>query len=142
MITGSQLRETNREMAEVAAREGKRPFEVYASDWTDYIQSIDSGGRPPTLQWVHLAPDYVEELYPGEYEVIETLFVDKTCFDLYDAGGPALSIYGLVRRGQALSQVNGNMFATIHDEGQFQIYITLYRRIGSRQCQEEFPWAI
>jgi len=126
-------------MAEVAAREGKRPFEVYASDWTDYIRNIDRGRRPK-LRWVHLAPEYVEELYPGEYEVIETLFVDKTCLDLYDAGGPALSVYDLVRKGQELSQVHGNMFASIHDEGQFQIYITLYRRIGSRQ--EEFSWQI
>ena len=139
MQTGTQLRETNREMAEVAAREGKRPFEVYASDWTDYIRNIDRGRRPK-LRWVHLAPEYVEELYPGEYEVIETLFVDKTCLDLYDAGGPALSVYDLVRKGQELSQVHGNMFASIHDEGQFQIYITLYRRIGSRQ--EEFSWQI
>lgn len=140
MITGSQLRETNREMAEVAAREGKRPFEVYASDWTDYIRGIDRGRRPRLQGWVHLAPEYVDELYPGEYEVIETLFVDKTCLDLYYAGGPALSVYDMVRKGKELSQVNGNMFATIHDEGQFQIYITLYRRIGSRQG--EFSWQL
>lgn len=133
MITGSALREMNREMAEVAAREGKRPFEVLPSDWQDYIQAIDNGRGTPKFQWVQLAPEYVEELYPGEYEVVETFFVDKTGWNPYDAGGPAMSIYQLVSKGRELSEEHGTLFATIHDEGQFQIYITLYSRGGPNQ---------
>jgi len=140
MITGSQLRENNRVMAEVAAKEGKRPFEVYVYDWQDYIQTINNSGRPPKLQWAQLAPEYVEELYPGEYEIIETLFVDKSGLDLFDAGGPALSIYQMLSKGQELSKEHGNMFATVHDQGQFQIYVTLYKKSGV--LQEEFPWQV
>jgi len=142
MMSAESIRELNREMAEVAAREGRRPFEVLPSDWRDYIQAIDNGRGTPKFQWLHLAPEFVEELYPGEYEVVETFFVDKTGWNPYDAGGPAMSIYQLMSKGLELSEEHGTLFATIHDEGQFQIHITLYIRGGYRQAQEEFPWVV
>ena len=128
MMSLETIQEMNREAAAQNARLNRRPLLMEDFDWTDAAAKIQTG-IAPNFGFPHMAPEYVDEYYPNEFEVVDTLFCDKGGFSLFDAGGPALSINAMVQKGIALTTEHGALFWTIHDEGQFQIYISAYRRV-------------
>jgi len=129
MMSLETIKEMNREAAAENARLNRRPLLMEDFDWADAAEKIEQGSAP-FFGFPHMAPEYVDEYYPNEFEVVDTLFCDKGGLSLFDAGGPALSINDMVQRGIALTTEHGALFWTIHDEGQFQIYISAYRKIN------------
>lgn len=117
----------NREAAERAAKQNRRPAGMTLDDWHSDLVKLDAGQKP-RWSWVSLAPGWVQELYPDEYEKIETFFVDK-------AGasntGPAMGSRELIHEGLRLTGEHGTtLYWTIHSEGQFQLFVTAFKKNG------------
>jgi hypothetical protein len=129
MMGIDEIRRMNKEAAERAAAAGSRPFGMNDDDFVVTIEDIDNGRGVGGFAFPALAPEYVEELYPGEYELIDTFFTDKGQFSLTDAGGPAHSIKSFSQAAlDLIREKNESLYFTIHDEGQFQLYISAFRR--------------
>lgn len=118
MMSHESIRALSREAAEAAADEGRVPFTVGREDLEDWRSVLDSG-KAPRLPFPNLG-DY----RPEGYELVDWHFVDKTGFDLWDAGGPALSVGELITE----KLLAGRAYAIIR-EGQFQLYLGEFRKI-------------
>jgi hypothetical protein len=82
------------------------------ADWQDRI----SRGIAPRFPFPQLG-DYC----PPGWELLTELFVDSLGWDLFDAGGPALSIAEFINRLEPGAGYG------ITDVGQFQLYVGVFR---------------
>ena len=118
MMSPSYIRQLQQEAAATAAAEGLFPFVVWPEDLAQWQAELERG-EAPKLPFPNLG-DYT----PEGWELCEEFFVDSSGLNLYDAGGPALSIaefIGALRtdRGYALTEC-----------GQFQVYVGEFRKVG------------
>ena len=132
MMSLESIKANNREAAARAALLGKRPLLLNADDWESDLDLVARGYVPLAIKGIPaLAPEYVAELYPAEYEPVGApIFVDKGGPNLWDSGGPALSVGGFCEVGVDMTAEHGALFWTIHNEGAFQIYASAYKRVG------------
>jgi len=140
MMSLESIKANNREAAIRAAQLGKRPLMITADDWESDLDSAAHGIMPQSIKGIPaLAPEHVAELYPAEYEQVgESFFVDKGGRNLWDAGGPALSVGGFCEVGVDMTAKHGALFWTIHDEGQFQIYASAFKLVGGNGRPTEY----
>ena len=134
MMSLATIQEMSREQAARAFEEGSKPMGITENEWTTDVQDAREGNIPSTLRTIpNLGdPDIVIEQYPGEYELVESLFIDKGGFSgLWDAGGPALSIGAFAEEGLRLTKEHGDLFWLLGNEGQFQIYAFALRKINA-----------
>ena len=132
MMSLETIQEMSRERAAKAFELGEKPMDISELDWSRDVEQAKKNCSPPTLRGIpNLGdPDIVIEQYPGEYELVETMFVDKGGFGgLWDAGGPALSIGGFAEKGLELTQEHGTLYWMLGDEGQFQIHAFALRKL-------------
>ena len=134
MMSLATIQEMSREQAARAFEEGNKPMSITENEWKIDVQDAREGHIPSTLRTIpNLGdPDIVIKQYPGEYELVESLFVDKGngLTDLWDAGGPSLSIGAFAVEGLRLTQEHGTLFWLLGNEGQFQMYAFALRKIN------------
>jgi hypothetical protein len=63
---------------------------------------------------------------PDGYEEIDRLFVDKSGFGAPDE--PALTFHQFVGKVRTLAAEHGTVYLALVEEGQFQVYVGVYRR--------------
>lgn len=130
MLSIDTIIEMGREIMEQAAEEGREPLILTATDWLVDLDRCVGGAMPERMRRIpNLGdPDYLTEHLDGQWELVETLFVDKTGWDLWDAGGPALSVGSFCKEALRLTQEHGNLGWFLGMEGQFQIHVYAARR--------------
>lgn len=127
MMSLKAIREVNREMARRAEAETLHPSEVTTADVDDLLDAIRDGPRLPSIAWTFIAPEDVENLYPGQYNHLEVLFTDSLVLDPYNAEGPAHSLYSMLQRVRALAEEHGGgVYCSIHDAGQVELHVSVY----------------
>ncbi len=128
------MQEMNREAAARAFEDEVKPMGISENEWCIDVQEAREGHIPSTLRTIpNLGdPEIVIEQYPGEYELVETLFIDKGngMTGLWDAGGPALSIGAFAEKGLELTKEHGKLYWILGQEGQFQMYAFALKRIN------------
>ncbi len=132
MMSLEQIDRVNREAAAQAATRGHRPFVMTEKDWRVDLASAKRNNKPWSLsQLPHLGDlSDLDNLYPGEWESVESFFVDATGWDLWDAGGPANSVGQLITKALALTEEHGSLGWFVGDAGQFQLTVFAVRRVG------------
>jgi len=111
------IQQLNEEIAAKAAAERAEPFRVQPEDCERWAESI-SRGIAPRIPFPNLG-----SYEPEGWELLEELFVDKTGFNLHDAGGPAMSI------AEFIDALEPGFGYAIVEEGPFQIYIGKFQEV-------------
>lgn len=126
MMSLEAIKANGQEVARQAAEEGKRPLAINEAEWMIDLNSCQEGRKPSTLSGIPNLGD--PDLLSDEWEIVETYFVDKTGWDFWDAGGPALPIGRLCEEGLQLTKDRGTLYWFMGDEGEFQTYIFATRK--------------
>ena len=114
MMSLAQIHSESRKAASKAAKQGKRPFIVEAEDLADW----KAGHFTP------LPFPFIGSFVPKGWEVTAEYFVDSSGFG--GPGEPALTIPAFINKLQV-----GYGYA-ITEAGQFQVYISEYRKGGTK----------
>jgi hypothetical protein len=117
MMSLSAIEQLNEEIAAEAAAEGRYPFVVDSHDIERWRRAVDVG-EPPGFPFPNLG--YHE---PEGWVELERMFVDATGWDLYDAGGPAMSI------AEFVNALEPGFGYAIVETGQFQVYIGKFEEV-------------
>ena len=115
-----------------AEAEGVRPLALTVEDWAAALETCEVDNRIPRdflAAIPHLGIESVAELYPGEYEMCEWYFVDRTGFDLWKSGGAALSIGSLCMTGLAMTREHGPLAWSVYSPGSYQIHVASFKPI-------------
>ena len=67
------------------------------------------------------------------YELIENLFVDNSGFGSPDE--PALTGSQFIKRLTEILKIEGQVTATITGEGQFQVYVGIFKKTGAKKSE-------
>ncbi len=131
MMSLSAIQEMSREAAARAFEDGNKPMAITENEWRTDVQDASEGHVPSTLRTIpNLGdPDIVIEQYPGEFELVETLFVDKSGFG--QPGELALTVGEFAQKGLELTEEHGKLYWMIGAEGQFQIYAFALKRLDA-----------
>lgn len=132
MMSLATIQDMNLERAKEAREEDRRPLEISETEFRTDLSTVHEGNLPSIIRHIpNLGdPDLIIDILP-EYELVESLFVDKGSLGgLWDSGGPALSIGGFVEKGLELTEEHGTLHWMLGSEGQFQIYIFALRKLG------------
>ena len=132
MITGSGLAQLNLEVAAAACEDMKTPLPMTSEDWDMIVNSIDEGNIPEGFRSMPNlgSPDHLEMITGEEWEVVDQCFHDiSAAGGLYDAGGPAASIYQLAIWGRQVTEDLGCLYFFIGDAYQFQATTYAVRKV-------------
>lgn len=120
MMSLETIRAMSDERAEIAARERMVPYLIYSRDELDTFPGGDN---------------YVDRNFPfpnigshepDGYDKITELFVDSSGFG--EPGEPALTASQFINELKDLYDEHGAIACAITMVGQFQVYITVYKR--------------
>ena len=117
MMSGSQIASMSAEAAKKASKEHKVPYVVWPEDISLWKKTISEGELP------QFPFPFIGTHKPEGFEQTNEYFVDSSGFGT--EGEPALTI-----REFATKVREGYAYA-ITEVGQFQLYITEYRRINA-----------
>ena len=132
MMSLSTIKAMDEERAVEAYEEGRRPMDISEAAWRIDVSEAKEGKVPSTLRGIPNLGDVDDTIafHDGEYELVETLFLDKGALGgLWDSGGPALSIGGFAERGLELTKEHGTLHWMLGSEGQFQIHAFALRKL-------------
>ncbi len=130
MMSLATIQDMNLDRVKEARENDKRPMEISEAEFRTDLSTVQEGGNPSIIRHIpNLGdPDLIIDILP-EYELVESLFVDKGGLGLWDSGGPALSIGGFIEKGLELTKEHGTLHWMLGSEGQFQIYIFALRKL-------------
>lgn len=100
--------------ARESARKGEVPYMVWPQDVEHWKAQIQAGKLPP------LPFPFIGSRHPRGYRKVEEYFVDSSGFGA--PGEPALTI------PQFVDRIKADRAYAITEAGQFQVYITEYRK--------------
>lgn len=139
MMSLSAIQENSREAAARAYEDEVKPMGISEAEWRIDLQDAREGHVPSTLRTIPNLGDIdtVLDQYPG-LELVETLFIDKGVLtDLWDAGGPALSIGELAEKGLELTEAEGaSLYWMLGREGQFQMDAYALRKLPEGEVND------